>query len=289
MKCGRIILWPVLLCVILSLIPACRHRKETVTAPPLDSLGKCRLDYKSAKTLTALLQQNQLHYTYFSGKFDAELLVDGKKQEFTVVLRMKKDSVIWMSIIDPVLGAVEAARLLLTQDSIKMMDRIHKTAFVGTYDTLCSLLHTDIDFEILQSIITGNHVAFYEEEEKLRPGIDRVLCQYMLGTVRKKKFRKAMTGQKELKEPAQNIWMKDGTFKVVRLFFTDIETQRTFDANYENFQQVDSVAFPYKMTFFIKAQKNLEIRFAYKRAGLNKETTFPFLIPSGYEVHRKKP
>ena len=98
-----------------------------------------------------------------------------------------------------------------------------------------------------------------------------------------------MEGQKELREPAQSIWMNDITFKVARLFFTDMETQRTFDANYENFQPVDSVAFPHKMTFFVKAQKNLEIRFSYKKAGLNKETTFPFTIPSGYDVQRKKP
>lgn len=284
------LLFSILVLLTLVFAPACRSRKQVSAPQPLlDSLGKCRLDYKSSKTLTSLLQQNQLNFRWFSGKFDAELLVDGKKNEFTVNLRMRKDSIIWMSIIDPVLGAVEAARVLLTQDSIMMMDRIHKTAFVTTYDTLCAMLHTDVDFEILQSIITGNHVAFYEEEEKLKPGIDRDQCLYLLGTVRKKKIRKAISGQKELREPAQSIWMNDNTFKVVRLFFTDIETQRTFDANYDNFQAVDSVAFPYKMTFFIKAQKNLEIRFAYKRAGLNKETTFPFVIPSGYEVTRKKP
>ncbi len=98
-----------------------------------------------------------------------------------------------------------------------------------------------------------------------------------------------MVGQKELKEPAQSIWMLDETFKVSRLFFTDLETQRTFDANFDNFLPVDSVSFPHKMTYFVKAQKNLEIRFAYKRATINKETTYPFNIPSGYDVSRKKP
>ena len=282
-------IFSVFACLLIALV-SCRHPKGLkAVAPTTDTIGKCRMDFKSARTLTSLLQKNQLEFDWFTGKFDAELHVDGKKQEFSVVLRMKKDSVIWMSIIDPVLGAVEAARIYLTQDSIKMMDRIHKTAFVGTYDTLCALLHTDVDFEILQSLLVGNHVAFYEEEEKLKPNVDRTLCQYMLGTVRKKKFRKAMEGQKELKEPAQSIWMIDGTFRVSRLFFTDLETQRTFDANYDNFQAVDSAFFPHKMTYFVKAQKNLEIRFAYKRATINKETTFPFNIPSGYDVTRKKP
>ncbi len=270
---------------------SCRSKKQIVAdtpPPPIDSTGKCRLDFKSSKTLSSLLAKNQFRFNWFTGKFDAEFHMDGKKQEFTVVLRMKKDSVIWMSIIDPLIGAVEAARVLLTQDSIKMMNRLDKTAFVGTYDTLCSLLHTDVDFEILQALLVGNNVAFYEEEEKLHPNIDRTECLYLLGTVRKKKIRKVIEGQKELKEPAQSIWMKDANFSVVRLFFTDLETQRTFDANYTDFQPLDSTVFPHKMTFFVKAQTNLEIRFAYKKANLNKAATFPFSIPSGYEIRGKK-
>lgn len=279
----------VLLAVVFSFsVTSCKCRKEVKPVNQVDTSGKCRMDFKSARALSTLLKNNEFHSDWVSGKFDAELLVNGKKSEFTVVLRMRTDSVIWMSIIDPLIGAVEAARIMLTRDSIRLMDRLHNTAFIGTYDTLCSLLHTDVDYEMLQSLLLGNSVEFYDEDEKLKPNIDRSRCNYVLGTVRKKRIRKVIEGQKELKEPAQSIWMTDIGFKIVRIFFTDLNTNRTFDANYENFQIVDNISFPHKMTFLIKAEKNLEIRFAYKKLSLNKPTTFPFNIPTSYEIHRKK-
>jgi hypothetical protein len=278
----------ILSAIFLFSVSACRCKKDIKQTTQTDTTGKCRMDFKTARTLSTLLKKNEFHSEWLSGKFDAELLVNGKKSEFTVVLRMRTDSVIWMSIIDPLIGAVEAARILLTKDSIRLMDRLHNTAFVGTYDTLCRLLHTDVDYEMLQSILMGNSVEFYDEDEKLKPNIDRSRCNYVLGTVRKKKIRKVMDGQKELKEPAQSIWMTDIGFKIVRIFFTDLNTNRTFDANYENFQVVDGIGFPHKMTFLVKAEKNLEIRFSYKKLTLNKPTTFPFNIPNSYEIYRKK-
>ena len=287
---------PLFLLLLVSLpffLDSCRSRrlkKKTTTekAPQADSLDKCRLPLKSSKALSSLMKKHEFSFTTLSGKFDANLTVDGKKNEFSVAFRMQKDSVIWMSIIDPLIGAVEAARLLLTRDSIKMMDRINNRAFIGSYDTISSLLNTEIDFELLQSILIGNSVEFYEEESKLKPGVDRGHCLYMLGTIRKRKGREVMDGHKEPRDPVQSIWIRDGSFKISRIYFTDQETSRTFDAHYDKFEKVDSLLFPFQSVFFAKANANIEMRFSYKRVNSGKEQSFPFNIPSGYEIIRKK-
>ncbi len=276
--------------LIFLLIPflfACKAKKNL----PAHSTVKCRLDYKSAKTLTNLLKQNQADYSTFSGKIKSTVIIDDKGTDFTISLRMKKDSVIWASI-SPALG-IEVIRFSATKDSIKFIDRIHNKYYVGGYDTLTKMLRTEIDLEIIQALLVGNSVEFYEEDEKLRPGIDS--CKYLLGTIRKRKLRKVIEKGKELKEPAQNIWMIDSTFKIARIIFREFESKREFDAHFDNFQNLEQpegqskkIVVPFNLTYFIRSDKVITVNMEYSKASANKPQTFPFTIPEGYERIEKK-
>ena len=273
----------------LLLIPfffSCKTKKNIRYKPE-----KCRLDYKSAKTLASLLKQHQTDYSTFTGKIKASVVIDDKATEFTISLRMKKDGVIWASI-SPALG-IEVIRFSATKDSIKFIDRIHNKYFIGGYDTLDKMLKTEIDLEILQSLLIGNSVEFYEEDEKLRPGIDS--CRYFLGTIRKRKLRKVIEKGKELKEPAQTIWMTDSTFKITRILFREFGSGREFDAYFENFLNVDlpegspkQISIPFVLTYYIKADKVITINLEYTKASANKPQNFPFTIPDGYERIERK-
>jgi len=270
-----------LLFLLIPFLFACKAKKNLPPKP-----AKCRLDYKSAKTLTSLLKQNQTDYSTFGGKIKTSVVIDDKATEFTVALRMKKDSVIWASI-SPALG-IEVIRFSATKDTIKFIDRIHNKYFVGGYDTLSNMLKTEIDLEILQSLLIGNSVEFYEEDEKLRAGTDS--CQYLLGTIRKRKLRKMIQKGKELKEPAQNIWMLDSTFNITRILFREFDSGREFDAHFNNFQNVDlpdggakKISIPFVLTYYVKADKIITINLEYTKASANKSQTFPFSIPDGYE------
>lgn len=275
--------------LFLLLIPflfACKAKKTLTT-----HVTKCRLDYKSAKTLSRLLRQNQLDYKTFSGKIKAEAEIDGKSTDFTISLRIQKDSVIWASI-SPALG-IEALRFLASKDSIHFMDPIHRTYFTGGYDSLSRILNTEIDLEILQSLLVGNSVEFYEEDERLRPGIDS--CKYVLGTIRKKKLRKVIEKRKELKESAQSIWMLDSSYKITRILFKEFGTKREFDAHFTNFKYADAPKelqnkplVPYNLKYLIHASKTILIDFEYSKVTINKELTFPFTIPKSYSRITKK-
>lgn len=262
---------------------SCKAKKDL---PPSAASAKCRLDYKSAKTLAFLLKQNQADYSTFSGKMKTSFVVDNKTTDFTVSMRIRKDSMIWASV-SPALG-IEVMRIAATKDSIKFLDRLHNNYFTGDYDTLSRMLHTEIDLEILQSLLTGNSVEFYEEDEKLRAGIDS--CKYILGTIRKRKLRKIIQKGKELKEPAQNIWLLDSTFKIARILFREFETRREFDARFGNFQRPDlpegqakPVSMPYNVSYKIKTDNVIIITIEYSKVSVNKLQSFPFSIPEGYE------
>ncbi|MFI5164090.1 MAG: DUF4292 domain-containing protein [Bacteroidia bacterium] len=245
---------------------------------------RCKLDHKSARTLTTLLKQNQADYSTFSGKIKANVVIDEKQTDFSLSLRMKKDSIIWASIS---YFGIEGIRFIATKDTLRFIDRVNKRYFAGSYDTLSKMLNTEIDLEVLQSLLLGNSVEFYEEDEKLRGGIDS--CQYILGTIRKRKLRKVIRG-KELKEPAQNIWMMDSTFKISRILFREFDSRREFDAHFSDFQfaeypegQIKKVVIPYSLVFYIKTNSIIKVDFEYSKASVNKPQTFPFSIPEGYD------
>ncbi len=273
LKTGRILLF-VLAGLVGLTLSSCKSRKKITL-----NNGRCILDFKNARTLSSNLKASEFKFDRLNAKLSADAEIDSSSTSFTVTLRIKRDSVIWMSISK--LG-IEGARVLITKDSVKLVNRIKNTFFVGDFAYISKIVNTDLDFEMLQSVLIGNSVEFYDEDEKIKPGIDN--CQYTLGTIRKKRLRKVMEKGKELKEPAQSIYMVPETFKIARVLFYEFGPDRSFDALYGSYEPIESQLFPMKQNYTIKAQKSVKIDIAYTKVALNEEQTFPFKIPENYEA-----
>jgi len=256
-------------------LPSCKNQKKIVL-----NNGKCILDYKNAKALTTNLKANEFHFDKLNAKLSVESLIDSSSNSFTINLKLKKDSVIWMSISK---FGIEGARVLITKDSVKLNISFgEKKYFVGDFSYISKLLNADLDFEILQSLLVGNSVAFYDEDSKLKPGTNN--CQYTLGTIRKRKLRRVMEKGKELRESAQSIYLIPETFKISRILFYEFNPDRSLDVRYSDYSTVDSAeVMPMKMNLIFKGQKNIFMDATYTKISLNQEQTFPFKIPEGYE------
>ena len=236
------------------------------------------MDYKSPRTLSNNLKSKEFKFNKLNAKLTVDALIDSSSNSFTLSLRIKRDSVIWMSISK--LG-IEGARVFITKDSVRFIDRINNKFFIGDFAYISKLLNTDLDFEILQSLFIGNSVEFYDEDEKIKAGVDN--CQYFLGTIRKFKLRKVVSKGKELRDPAQSIYLIPQTYKISRILFYEFNPDRSFDASFDNFALIDSTQlFPQKIKYIIKAQKRIDIEINYSKIALNEEQSFPFKIPDNY-------
>jgi hypothetical protein len=271
-----------LLCLItLFFLGACRTLKpiKPPNTPP-ETVNQ-RLDFKTPKALSGYLKQNEFNYNWLTSKFTAEIITEDNKQSFTVSVRAKKDSAMWLSV--SVLG-IEGARMLITQDSVRFMDKLNNRYFVGDYQYLSKILSIDVDFETMQSVLIGNSMEFYDEDEKLKSAKDSAF--YLLSTIKKRKLKKALKENTENaanKELAQRIWLHPLTFKVYQIIINDFPNDRTFTANYSNFQVIDSSYFPFKAHFLIKAQKRILLDIDYIKVTHEKPQTMPFNIPAKYE------
>ena len=267
--------------ITLFIFPSCKQQQKVAATK-----SKCILDYKNAKVLTANLKLREFYFDRLNAKMSVDAFIDSSFNSFSISLRVKRDSLIWMSISK--LG-IEGARVLISKDSVKFFNRMENKYFKGDFTYISRLLNTPLDFEMLQSLLVGNSVAFYHEDEKIKAGVDN--CQYTLGTIRKYKLRKVMEKGKELKEPAQSIYLVPQTFKISRILFYEFSPERSFDARFSEFTVLDSTQlFPLQMNYIIKAQKNVSINIHYNKPRIDEEQSFPFKIPDSYEqlVYREK-
>lgn len=276
-----------LLTLCFFVVISCKQRKhvqktvtETVIADTLN--GRCRLDFKSSKTLSNNIKENEFGFTWVNAKANVETLIDGKEESFDIRVKIKKDSAILVSI--QYLLGLEVAKILITKDSVKLVNYIQKNYFVGDFNYINDLLNTELDFNVLQAVLFGNSAEFYEDDDlKLKPIIDRENCRYLLSTERKRKLKKLQTTGTELKKALQILTLSPENYKILKNEFIDPGTNRTFIANYKNFTQKDSVYAPFNVDIDIYAEKKANIKIEYVRIEKNTPQKISINIPNKYD------
>ena len=263
--------------IILLLITGtgCRSTRKIIKEP----LKEEGIDY-----LFKQLKLNELKYDDFNAKFNLDYIIEKKKTEFKGQIRIKKDSVIWVSF-SPALG-IEAARMLITNDSVKFINRINKTYFVGDYEYLNEYLETNVDYDVLQALIIGNDLTHYEDG-KFRAHIDNKL--YKLSTASRSKLKKYI--KESDAEPIifiQNIWLSPDNFKITQLSLKEIKKEnKKLQVNYSKFMTLDSQLFPREVDFNLQANKKIDVNIKYSKIAINEELNFPFNVPSKYQLISK--
>jgi hypothetical protein len=257
-----------------------QKQKDQVVVVDADTLGKCRLDFKNSKALTRYIRENEVKYNWLFLKSNVTTMFEGEDKSFDAKVRLRKDSLMLITIE---LLSIDFAKVLISKDSIKMVDYHHKKYFKGDFNYINDLLNADLDFNVIQSVIIGNSAEFTEDDEKLKPVTDRENCCYMLSTERKKHLRRIEKGQEDVKKALQIITMNPDNFKITKNEFIDPQSNRSFIANYSNFKNVDSVFAPYNVNIDIKAEKNMNIKIEYVRIEKDKPQKFNFNIPVKYD------
>lgn len=99
------------------------------------------------------LREPRLAYETFAGKAHVNYDGVGNSQSFDVNIRLEKDRRIWVSVT--ALLGLEAARILITPDSLQAIDRLHRDVYSMRLSDAGQLLPFPADFQLLQSLILG--------------------------------------------------------------------------------------------------------------------------------------
>jgi hypothetical protein len=242
---------------------------------------KAPLKEEGADYLFGKLKQSEIHFSDLSAKFSAEYTVDKKKTSLSGQLRIKHDSLIWISI-SPLLG-IEMARMELTNDSAKYINRIGSTYLVRDFAYINELLNKTLDFDMVQAFLLGNDFSFYENG-KFRASNDN--NSYKLTTAERHKLRKYMRQNEQVASiPIQHIWLDPSNFKITKVLVKEIENDnRKFEADYSGFQVISGQLIPTELNFDIETgTRKLNIKVNYSRIVIDQHQSFPFRIPENYK------
>ncbi len=266
-KKNRILLIISFLAGILFFFPACKSTRPLVRKP-LETMSFSRL-YQKMKAEKPI-------FSYLSAKLGVSYQKTGKDPvQFRAQIRLKNDSIIWMSIV-PAMG-IEAARVVLTNDSVKLLNRMKKYYVLGAYPLLDSLMHTNINYNMLQSLLLGNSVSYPLADSSA--SIDKQ--RYFLNMKMKMPDRDSLAGYHLL---TQKIWLDPETFAIKELYLSESGLQdRNLHVFYDAYQNIDGRTIPLKMQIVIMAKQKVTINISFKKTELDVPHHFPFIIPGKYK------
>ncbi len=212
-----------------------------------------------------------LDFKYFNARGRMQVDDEGDKIATNINIRMRKDSVIWISLI-PALG-IEAARIRFTQDSVHMLNRLKKEYFAGDYSFIKEKYKVDVNYDLLQAILLGNYLPAAEGKEK-------VIAEKPLHHSRQ-----------ELANLLIDQFLDADLNKLKKITIKDQQTQNSISVDYAQFEPIENKPFAKAALIVIQQgqaekekNKGANASIDYNRISLNENTlAFPFSVPSGYK------
>ncbi len=266
----RFLRYTLIVVSLLAGLAACSPQRKIMKAP---------IREEGDDFLIAKLKEHELRFEWLTGKFSAEYENEGQTTSFNGQLRIRRDSLIWLSF-SPMLG-IEVFRIIISQDSVKFINRMNNTYFIGDYSYVNNFLHSNIDFDILQSFLIGNDLSVYENSS-FRASIDN--NAYKLTTADRRKLKKFVrNSQENPRVLIQNIWIDPVNYKITQANVREIQKPNMkLEAKYENFDEVSGQLFPHKLAFDLSADHDIRVSVDFSKIILDIPQVFPFKIPSGY-------
>ncbi len=264
----------IMLVFVLLVSIACSVSKRTIRKP---------IKEEGAEYLFENLKKNELKYDNISARFSATFYQNKNRTSFSGQLRIHKDSIIWVSI-SPAFG-IEMARIIITNDSVFYMNRLDKTYFMGDFDYINTKINSTLDFDMLQSFLTGNDFSFYENSS-FRAGIDN--HQYTLITTGRRKLKRYVRNNKEISIPVQYLWLNPETFKISRVQIRELTPNgRKLEGSYV-YEKQEGRLIPKSLNFNLETLDNKNsIDLEYTRFETPEKLNFPFKIPDKYSQINK--
>ncbi len=256
--------------LILALFIGCKGPKETTNTSSLKKMKE--------KDLIEKLEENTFTKNTLTAKVSGRFESPDSKASFSASLRMEKDSIIWASI--SVALGIEVARLKITPDTVLLIDKFNGKYFAGNFSFISKLIHTELSFEMLQNILLEQSLF----ELKRRYFESSIVNNYYLLTSLEEDEVEDIKSGKDNAEILKQIYQYPEHFHMYKQQMQDFEKNRKVSVTYGNYEKVDDILFPTKISLFIKDPKGeTTLDLSFSRIKLNEKLSFPFNVPSKYD------
>ncbi len=226
----------------------------------------CKREVATKPEKINVLEIIAAEFEYLSAKARFKFNHDKSKVSAIANFRIKKDSLIWISV-SPALG-IEVARILINSEHVHVLDKFSKKYYLYSFRELSEKYEFRVDYKMIESVLLGNLVNPYENQKIQRS-------------------ERYFTYLSEKGVYLFENFIRASTMKLEKVKVTDGTSKNTILVNYTNFVMVENQIFPNKISAIIDYESekpNTEIDISYNRLAIEKQPLdFPFSVPGKYE------
>jgi hypothetical protein len=254
--------------VVISKIPATLITSNIDTlakkeVPSIDTMAKKVMEPQKIDDAELKLVTEDLNFNYLKAKSKIVWKTQQSQDTYTVDIRMKKDSLIWVNISQT---GITGATGLFSKSKVQFYQKINGEYFNLTYDSVSVLMGFKVDYLILQSLIVGNQPYKKNNSRVIRENENIILKQ---------------------QEGRINIDNMVGpNRKLKKLLVNDVPTSNKMTMDFEEFTMLNQVLFPFSSQINLdvkdKDNKNVNtlITIKYSKVELlDTPLEFPFKVP----------
>ena len=216
------------------------------------------------------VEVKNLEFAYFKSKSKITYTDASSSQSATVDIRVKRDSIIWLSINKV---GIEGARTLITRDSIFILDRLNNELLAYDFPTLSKRFNFPVSFDFLQAAMLGNVTV------QDTPG-------YKIAIIKEPNYYILRQNQDSV---TMDNYVDNSDQKLKRVSVLEKSTNNSLNIQYENFTPLENFLFPFKGSLTLNYQLagnnyHTAIQVEHQKAEISdKELKFPFAVPPKYE------
>ncbi|MFN3444260.1 MAG: DUF4292 domain-containing protein [Bacteroidia bacterium] len=251
-------------CCLLLIVAtnSCKSKKVVSTKPVETKLPQ--QGPTPTEVVLNTVDANTNNFSFYQSRAKVNYKDDKQKVELDVNLIMEKDQYIWMSVT-AVLG-IEVARIMITQDSVKILDRLNRKYIAADFDYIQRMSNVPLKLNNLQNLIVGNTVFNNSVQKSV---VDTILGALSVSTL--------INTQKQ-------TTFYNTNYKVNRTLIAEQNQSRQLSITYPTYATFDQNVYPSALNINIRAEKNIECTFELSNFVFTKKRETQFTVPSGYEV-----
>lgn len=223
---------------------------------------------KAINATMDVFKSHNIDFKTFNAKIKVEVVDNnGKQPDITAVVKVIKDSAIWISLSATFLN-IEVYRVLITKDSVILLNKQAKEVQYRSLDYLQEVTEIPFDYKTVENLLVGNPVFFntdsitnYKEDER-----------FILISSLAKDFKNLITLSRDNKLLLHS-----------KMDDVDVTRNRTADVTYDGYENKNGMFFSTNRQIIASEKNKIDISLNFKQYEFNKELSVSFSIPKNYK------
>ena len=287
MRSGKRLIYRFYWVFVLAIFFSGCKQTEKIAAPK-------KIKRYSVGKVIKMTNENSLKYETLSVKKVAvSLTIDGNTTSVRGSYKIRRDSIIQLYAQKM---AIPVGKMEVNVDSFRMVYFLDQELFVGKNSYLSKLMGMDVDFGVLQALLSNKMFSFRQDPRD--KDFKEFSCDiedemYKISSIRDRKIRKFSKNEDKLERYRnrmdeghvikQDIYIDPDSFVVRRMVFKDLENNKGLKLEFSDYEKVMDQWFPGSIKMQVTGEKQLELSIELSKISLNDETNFGFSVSPKYK------